>query len=223
MSTTLRRTLSRITLRVAGFVAIAAAGLFVDDRLARPSLTDFDPARMGELEASMWRSYYEHRWLALAADGLRVSCGEYGFSVRDGVVSSFLAALAARHFSGNTDDPRCLPLLRRYYEVIEAGLERDFDTGEAARLELEWWKERRRKLSPEVYGSTVAKNVAVVYGLPSRSLLPGALARARAMDYRDRHGRDAEMTAENWEEVAQQLSEAYRLLKEAATATPGGG
>lgn len=34
----------------------------------------------------MWRSYYDHRWGALALDGLRASCGQYGFSWWDGAL-----------------------------------------------------------------------------------------------------------------------------------------
>lgn len=216
MASSFRWRFSRI-LRVLAILALAgASALWVDDRVSRPSLMEFDPDRMGRLEASMWRSYYEHRWFSLAVDGLKVSRGEYGFSIWDGARSSLLAARAARHFRGDTEDPRCLPLLERYYEILAEGLGRPFDVREAARLELEWWKERRRKLGPESYGRTVAANVAVVYALPVEAMLPGALARAGAMDYRDRHGRRGEMTAEHWDEVARRLTRAYRLLRSAA-------
>lgn len=201
-----------LRLTAIGFVVVATA-LVIEDRLARPSLTGFDPGRMGRLETAMWRDYYEHRWTSLAIDGLKVSCGEFGFSLWDGARSSLLAASAARQFSENTEDPRCLPLLEQYYQVVSDALGRNFDVSEAARLELEWWKERRRKLEPSVYGRTIAANSAIVHGLPPGRLLPSALSRARAMDYRDRHGRKDRMTEENWEEVRQQLTTAYVLLK----------
>ncbi len=195
--------------------AFLCAGIAIQDRLASPSLTDFDPARMGRLEASMWRNYYEHRWIALACDGLRVSCGEYGLSWLDGLRSSLLASRAALHFRSETDDPRCLPLLERYYAVLADGLGKEIDVVEAARLELEWWKERRRKLGPAAYAKTIAANAALVYDLPPAVLLPASLKRAEAMSYRDRHGRAGEMTEERWEKVANQLEEAYAELKKA--------
>ncbi|MCB1206901.1 MAG: hypothetical protein KDN18_21790 [Verrucomicrobiae bacterium] len=216
MHARLRRLPLFLRLTAIGVLGVAVA-VAIEDRLARPSLTDFDPGRMGRLETAMWRDYYEHRWSSLAINGLRISCGEFGFSFWDGARSSLLAASAARHFSGNTGDPRCLPLLERYYRVVSDALGREFNASEAARLELEWWKERRRKLEPSVYGRTIAANAAIVHGLPSGRLLPSALSRARAMDYRDRHGRKGRMSEENWGEVRQQLTTAYGFLKDAAS------
>jgi hypothetical protein len=201
---------------VAIILVVAGALLAVDDRLARPSLSGFDPDRLGRLEAAMWRDYYEHRWPALALNGLRVACGEYGFSGWDGFRSSLLAARAALHFRENTDDPRCLPLLERYYAVLADGLGEKFDTVAAARLELEWWRERRRKLGPEDYAKTIAANVSVVYGLPPGTLALPSLKRAQAMHYRDLHGRVGSMTEADWSEVARQLGEAYGDLKAVA-------
>ncbi len=169
---------------------------------------------MGQLEASMWRSYYEHRWTALALDGLRVSCGEYGLSWWDGLRSSILASRAALHFRSDTDDPRCLPLLERYYAILADGLGRHFDTAEAARLELEWWKERRRLLGPADYAKTIAANASLVHGLPADALRPASRRRAEAMDYRDRHGRRGEMTEEHWQHIARLLGETYAELKQ---------
>ena len=197
---------------------IAATTIWIDDRVSEPSLTAFDPARMGRLEASMWRSYYEHAWPSLVCDGLRVSCGEYGLSWWDGVRGAVLAAQAAYYFRSDTNHPRCPILLERYYTIIRSATGRDFDTAEAARLELEWWQMRRRKVDPAEYGETIADNLALVYGLETAALLPASVMRAEAMHYRDHHGRSGEMTEESWAEVARRLESAYAALRVAATA-----
>lgn len=221
MKPTIQRRVGRLLRWIAAGILLLMVLFAVEDRLAKPSLTGFDPARMGRLEASMWRSYYEHRWVALALDGLRVSCGEYGYSWWDGLRTSALAARAALHFRGATDDPRCLPLLRRYYGIIREGMSLGFDADEAARLELEWWRQRRRKLAPTVYAETIAANVALVYGRDPSGLLSPSLKRAEAMHYRDRYGRgEGKMTEENWAEVERQLVEAYSEMK-AILAEPG--
>lgn len=164
----------------------------------------------------MWRSYYDHRWGALALDGLRVSCGQYGFSWWDGARASFLAAKAALHFRGGTEDPRCLPLLERYYATLADSLGAEFDVAKAARLELEWWRQRRRGLGPGEYAGSIAANVAEVYGLSPAALREASRLRAEAMDYRDRHGRGRDMGEEHWNEVGLRLEQAYRELKRAA-------
>ncbi len=166
----------------------------------------------------MWRSYYEHRWAALALDGLRVSCGEYGFSWWDGLRGSVLAARAAFHFRGDTDDPRCLPLLERYYAILRDSLGSRFDVTEAARLELEWWRERRRHVGPDDYARTIAANVAMVYGLAPEELLEASRRRAEAMDYRDRKGRAVGMAEADWAEVGRRLEAAYAALRRAVAA-----
>ncbi|MBU6179147.1 MAG: hypothetical protein KGR69_05750 [Verrucomicrobia bacterium] len=215
MRSRFRRVSRRLRSAVLALLAVSVA-LAVEDRIARPSLSGFDPARIGRLEAAMWRDYYEHRWVALALDGLRVSCVEYGYSWWDGIRLSLLAARAALHFRGKTDDPRCLPLLGRHYAILADGLGEKFDSAAAARLELEWWRERRRKLGPDDYAKTIAANGAVVYGMPTGTLGPAALKRARAMHYRDLHGRGGSMSEADWSEVARQLGEAYGELKAVA-------
>lgn len=214
-----RRGRRRRLARYASLGLLAAAALVgLQDWRARPSLVGFDPPRMGRLEASMWRSYYDHRWGSLALDGLRVSCGQYGFSWWDGARASVLAARAALHFRGGTEDPRCLPLLERYYAILADALGAEFDVAEAARLELEWWRERRRGMGPTEYAGTIAANVAEVYGLPPAALLEASRLRAEAMDYRDRHGRGRRMGEEHWDEVGLRLEQAYRELRRVAAA-----
>jgi len=115
-------------------------------------------------------------------------------------------------FRKNTNDPRCAPELEKYYAIIQRAVAGKFDVREAARLELEWWKERRRKVSPQEYARTIARLIAVTYEVPEEFALPGATMRAGAMAYRDAR-RDGKMTATDWDEVTRQLSGAYTSFK----------
>lgn len=199
-----------------GFLIVST--IWLQDRLSEPGMTQFDPVRMGQLEASMWRSYYEGRWASLAWHGMQVSCGEYGFSWWDGGRASWLAAVAALHFRTNTYDPRCLPGLEDYYRIIRKSSGRKFDVTAAATLELEWWRERRRQVAPPDYAKTIAQLTALIYEEEITSLVPPSEKRAAAMAYRDARGK-GRMTESDWNEVARQLEAAYTGLKEAVKAS----
>ncbi|MCX6970313.1 MAG: hypothetical protein NTV93_09195 [Verrucomicrobia bacterium] len=186
------------------------------DAISRPDMSGFDPQEMGRLESAMWRSYYEGHWLQLARQTMKGACGQYRFSWWDGARSSLHAARAALFFRKNTDDPRCLPELEQYYAIISKATGQHFDVRAAAALELKWWKERRRSVTPKDYARTIARATALVYGMPEETLLPAARMRAEAMAYRDAR-RDGKMTDADWQEIARQLMMAYATLKEAVT------
>src|ERR1700682_5540082 len=61
-------------------VALAAAYISLP---RHADLTKFDPHAMARLETSMWRYYYEKRYLSLFGDLYDVARGEYGFSPLD--------------------------------------------------------------------------------------------------------------------------------------------
>lgn len=207
----LKRTIrfARILLVILIFLA---ATIWLQDRISKPGMTQFNPERMGRLEASMWRSYYEGRWASLAWHGMQVSCGEYGFSWWDGGRASWLAAVAALHFRTNTHDPRCLPKLEDYYRIIQHASGQEFDVKEAARLELEWWRERRRQVAPPDYAKTIAQLTALIYEEEAAPLIPPSEKRAAAMAYRDARS-NGRMKEADWEAVSRQLEAAYTGLK----------
>jgi hypothetical protein len=210
----------RIIRRVFGgvtvLVAVVALLIWLQDAVSKPDMSGFDPQEMGRLESGMWRSYYDGRWLQLACQTMEGASGQYRFSWWDGSRSSLHAARAALFFRKNTDDPRCLPELDRYYAIISKATGQKFDIRAAAALELEWWKERRRGITPEDYARTIARATALVYGVPEDKVLPAARMRAEAMAYRDAR-RDGKMTDADWQEIARQLMLAYASLKEAVT------
>ena len=195
----------------AGFIGVMIA-VGVQHRLARPDICAFDPAQMGSLESSMWRSYYEGRWGRLGWQTLRVSCGQYRFSWWDGVRIAWHAAISAKYFRKNTGDPRCLEELEAYYRIVQQGIERPLDTRELAQLELQWWKERRLNIPQQDYARTVARLTGLLYGVGENKALPAADLRTRAMVYRDAR-RNGKMKEADWVEVERQLTQAYASLK----------
>ena len=193
-------------------MVLALTTVGIQHTMTTPDLHGFDPEKMSSLESSMWRSYYEGRYVRLGWQTMKATCGQYRFSWWDGARISRHAARAARYFRANADDPRCVPALVKYYTIIQRSLGREFDVQEAARLELQWWRERRLNLSAADYGKTIARLTALTYGVPEDSVLPTAVMRAEAMAYRDAR-RGGKMTGSDWDEVTRQLTLAYVSLK----------
>jgi hypothetical protein len=204
-----------------GLLALAAGLLLVvaQDRTARPNPRGFDPQEMGRLESAMWRSYYDGRWLRLIGQTMQVSCGQYGFSWWDGARLSKHAAIAAMYFRRETNDPRCIGQLESYYGIVRHATRISFDVSEAARLELQWWQERRRDVPPAQYARTIARLSGFIHGVGEVEAMESALLRTHAMVYRDAR-RDGKMTDADWEEVSRQLTAAYTVLKNEVIRTP---
>lgn len=204
-----------------GLLALAAGLVLVvaQDRTARPNPRGFDPQEMGRLESAMWRSYYDGRWLRLIGQTMQVSCGQYGFSWWDGARLSKHAAIAAMYFRRETNDPRCIGQLESYYGIVRHATRISFDVSEAARLELQWWQERRRDVPPAQYARTIARLSGFIHGVGEVEAMESALLRTQAMVYRDAR-RDGKMTDADWEEVSRQLTAAYTVLKNEVIRTP---
>lgn len=199
--------------RAVAFLALVIAGLLWFDHLrARPDIRAFDPDGMAISEAAMWRSYYEGRWVQLGWQAMRTARTQYGFSMLDSLRLAKHAAVAALRFRGNTDDPSCLPELEAYYNIVRrAGMTR-FDATEAAMLELEWWKQRRRSIPPEAYARNISKLAALLYDTAPELTLEPSTLRAQAMAYRDTR-RDRLLRQDEWQTIEGMLAEAYGSLK----------
>jgi len=197
-----------------GLLAVVVASAAVDHWLARPGLNRFDPTAMGQAESAMWRDYYDGHWVSLGVRMMRLAREQYGFSWWDSARASFHGARAALHFRGRTDDPRCLPALRAYYGVLAKVMPPDFSSDEAARLELQWWSERRLNFPPAGYAGTIARLSGLCHGISPEAAEPSALIRAETMAYRDAR-RDGRMTEADWDHVAARLREAWSKLRAA--------
>jgi hypothetical protein len=203
----------QITGAAVAVVALAAAYIGVP---RHADLTRFDPDAMARLETSMWRQYYEKRYLSLFGDLYEVARSQYGFSPLDSLRLAVAAATAAKAFQPSTSRPQAeaaLPSLVDYFRILSQAAATPIEVEDAARTELAWWQARREAVSPEQYGPIIARVATLVYGVDGDDMRRSGLVRAQAMAYRDAHAPN--MTEADWSAIAAQLELAYSLLKKA--------
>ena len=199
----------------AALALVAAAALYAAWPRT-PDLTAFDADAMAQLETSMWRDYYEKRYVALARDLYSVSRDQYGFSPIESVRIAYAAASAARAFQpsrSRVEAEAALPSLITYFEILERGSTNKFDVRDAARTELAWWQARREAVPPDEYGLMIARVATLVYGVGGDSMQLSGIVRAQAMAFRDARGEA--MSDADWSVINDRLRVAYALLKRA--------
>jgi hypothetical protein len=97
-------------------------------------------------ETTMWRHYYERRYISLFADLYDSSRAQYGFSPWDSVRIAAAAARAARAFqlsTSRTGAQVALPFREEYFGLLARATPAPLDIEAAARAELDWWQARR--------------------------------------------------------------------------------
>jgi hypothetical protein len=179
-------------------------------------LTQFDAAAMGRLESSMWRDYYEKRYVDLFRALYDVSRNEYGFSPLDSVQIAIAAARAAKTFQPSTSRAAAeaaLPFLNSYFSILSEAAKTPIAVEDAARTELAWWQARREAVPPEQYGAIIARVATLVYGVEGEDVRQFGALRAQAMAYRD--ARDTDLNEADWVLITKRLELAYALLKKA--------
>jgi hypothetical protein len=207
--------MGRRTINLVLALAIGIAGIYAC-WLRKADLRAFDPAGMARLETAMWRDYYEKHYPRLFYHLYELSRTQFGFSPLHSFRIALSAAQAAKTFQptrSRAEADAALPPLVTYYRLLQPAALAAFDAGEAARLELDWWRARREKVGPKDYGRTVAEVAALMYGKrkDDPAMLESGIVRAEAMAYRDERGNS--MTEADWSDIETQLVRAYRLLK----------
>jgi hypothetical protein len=162
----------------------------------------------------MWKHYYQKRYLPLFLDLYGLARTEQGFSPWDSFSLSLSAARAAKKFQpsrSRAEANAALPELVEYFRTLSRAAPVPVDLDMIARTELDWWQERREKVTPGQYGLTIARVSSLLYGKDDDNIRQSGIARANAMAYRD--ARDQQMTDADWAEISAQLTQSYRLLK----------
>jgi len=212
-ATSARRRLRPGPLWLAALLVLAVAAYDFWPRAAH--LREFDATRVAQLETRMWRNYYEKRYVALLSDLYALSRDQYGFSPADSLAIAWYAARAAQTFQptrSRAEAQQALPLLERYYAVIEERGGETFDVREAARIELDWWQMRRENSVPAEVGSVIARTTAVVFHQDNAETRRAGLLRAEMMSYRDQRA-GGRMQESDWEHIESELVRSYKALR----------
>ena len=183
------------------------------------SLRRFSPQAIGHMETAMWRSYYEHRYVALFHQLYRMNREQYGFSPWTSFRIAYCAAKAANVFQPSTSRAEAraaIPWLVRYYGIIKADTREPFDVQRAAELELDWWQQRREDATPAEYGKVIAQVAAEVYQTDNDDIQQASALRAAMMQFRDERSR-GRMREQDWYIVEDGLGRAFALLKHAVS------
>lgn len=181
------------------------------------SLRNFDPAAVGQLEARMWRSYYEHREKDVFRDMTTLLREQYKLPWLRSYGAAYQVARAAFVFKRGrvrTDYEKALPPLRRYYRAIRSASDTPFDAERAAELEMEWWIVHRQREShaPEDLEKALADLQAVVYAVPAERFAEHARLRAEAMRLRDTREAEGTVSEADWQRIDELLRQSWDAL-----------
>jgi hypothetical protein len=162
-------------------------------------LWSFDPVKVGNLETTLWVTYYRRQWARFLVTSLLVVRDTFGMDWLRTVHGAWLVLRANQLWAPSPGDPdgarRCMA---RFYALLLLTHGAPADPARAARLEVDWWATHREH--QYVKGSddgplvtALARLYAYVYETAEEAVRPAAQYRARAMDISDRwvaEGRD---------------------------------
>jgi hypothetical protein len=158
------------------------------------SMRSFDPVRVGELECDAWVAYYRRRWLRFLRAAVGLTRHTFGLPPVATAGGAWLVLRANQVWAPYPDnDPDgARRYMERFYRLVAARNGETFDTTEAARLEVEWWRvhrELQRGISDGGEGplaDALAALYSHVYGVPAGSVMEAGRERALAMRHSDR-------------------------------------
>jgi hypothetical protein len=162
-------------------------------------LWSFDPVKIGNMETSLWVTYYRRQWARFLLTSLLVVRDTFGMDWLRTIHGAWLVLRANQLWAPNPGDPdgarRCMT---RFYALLLLTHGAPADPARAARLEVDWWAAHREHQYDE--GSddgplvtALARLYAYVYDTAGEAVRSAAQHRARAMDISDRwvaEGRD---------------------------------
>jgi len=154
----------------------------------------FDPRRVGALECDTWVTYYRRQWWPFLRAAVAVVRHAFGLPWRKTLYGAWLVLRANQLWAPADNDPngarRCM---RRFYALVANHHSESIDVGEAARLEVEWWRAHRELQHGHGRGDdderplvdALAALYAHVYGVARADVQLAAAQRALAMRHSD--------------------------------------
>ena len=172
----------------------------------------FNPQRVAEAEAHMWRAYYGRKMGDLAYQMAGLMREQMGASLWTTKQVIEPMAEGTRIFAKGPGDYQrdVLPKLESSYERLGKACGEDWDPHEVAQAELGWWVARRTpgENAPEQVGAKIAHLYTLIYGRDNADVQQAGLLRAEAAALRDAGADNAD-----WPAIEALLLESYTALR----------
>jgi hypothetical protein len=155
-------------------------------------MRSFDPRRVGSLECDTWVTYYRREWPRFLWAAIQVTRHAFSLPWVATLRGAWLVLRANQlwaPYPDNDPDGAC-ECMRRFYWLVAAQHHERFDSTEAARLEVEWWRvhrlHQREAGDADALVDALTALYAHVYAVEPATVRLAAQERARAMDHSDR-------------------------------------
>lgn len=178
-------------------------------------LRQFDFTAVAQLDAEMWRSYYEKKPLKLFWQTAKLMRKQVKAPFWRSFVIAYHAAKGAFIFKdgkNRIDYNKALADLEDFYGAINALSNKPFNVKKVAQQELEWWiiRRYREQHPPQEWADLQAKVASEIYQLPFEKFKEYGRIRTEAMFFRDQKG--DKMTEADWKRVETMLNRSWQSL-----------
>ncbi len=186
--------------------------------MAKTDIRCFNYKKVGQLDADMWRAYYNHQFVKLFRLLLLLVKNQLGLNwfltVRLVYYSTWAAVDYRVHKQSGTNNKRILKNLTHFYSLLSRYNTDPFNYRKAAELELAWWEIHRKSYKNNLeLEQSLAHAVATVYNIQAESLKKYAHYRAEAMILPQHKGDKPERVID-WQEVTELTIKSWQSLHE---------
>lgn len=174
----------------------------------QPTLVEFSPREVAELDVAAWRDATGGRKGAAMWAVYRLYEGQYRMPPVDAARAAWNALQAIEVFSkaaDRADQERALPFLEKALETVAASAGMAGDSRVAARLELFEWMLAGDSRKRGELATVVAERLALVHGVPAGSLERAAGPIAKGLSLRAQR---------KWSAAERELEVGLETLKE---------
>lgn len=154
---------------------------------------DFDPRKVGGLEADAWVAYYRREWVALLRSAIGLTRHTFGLPWPSTLWGAWLVMRANQLWAPypNNDREGARRTMQRFYRLVARHYGESFDPVHASELEVEWWRVHREHQREDPAGdeaplvAALAALYSYVYDVPVAEVTLAAKQRALAMRFSD--------------------------------------
>lgn len=187
--------------------------------MERTDLRQFDYKKVGQLDADMWRAYYNHQFFKLFRQLImlirtQIRLG-WLLTFRLAYYSAWAAADYRIHKQKGVNNQRVLHNLTKFYGLVAEHSSEPFDYRKAASLELAWWDVHRKSTANnQALEKSLADAAAAIYNVSPDVLKDYAYYRAEAMIL-PRHEGDSAVNKTDWAKITELTILSWQALHQA--------